>query len=162
MRDSTGTWFCYQLLCCLTRAATAYLGLGCLCSSGNGCLWARAGKLQVKSILSTKRIRQIPCKNVLIRDLTGLDTSTDRKSSWAIPPIKFQSYRWLLRCSAVHSPRDISRFKFFSSPKVLDVTSLFLFPLRLELGSGTLLDTAPLWVAKPPKWMKIILSFLKK
>ena len=45
--------------------------------------------------------------------------SKDRKSSWAIPPIKFQSYRWLLRCSAVHAPRDISRFTFFSSPKVI-------------------------------------------
>jgi hypothetical protein len=47
---------------------------------------ARAGKLLVKSILSTKKIRQIPSKNVLIRDVTGLDTSKDRKSSWAIPP----------------------------------------------------------------------------
>ena len=66
-----------------------------------------------------KRIRQIPSTNVLIRDVTDLDTSKDRKSSWAIPPIKFQSYRWLLRCSAVHAPRDISRFTFFSSPKVI-------------------------------------------
>ena len=125
MRDSTGTWLCNQLLCYLTRAATAYLG--CLCSSGNGCLWARAGKLQVKSILSTKRIRQIPSKYVLIRDVTGLDTSKDRKPSWAIPPIKFQSYRWLLRCSAVHSTRGISRFTFFSSPKVIGCYFILFF-----------------------------------
>ena len=89
--------------------------------------------MQVKSILSTKRIRQIPCKNVLIRDLTGLDTSTDRKSSWAIPPIKFQSYRWLLRCSAVHAPRDISRFTFFSSPKVIGCYFILFFS-RFDLN----------------------------
>ena len=83
--------------------------------------------MQVKSIPSTKRIRQIPSKYVLIRDVTGLDTSKDRKPSWAIPPIKFQSYRWLLRCSAVHSPRDISRFTFFSSPKVIGCYFILFF-----------------------------------
>eukprot|EP00985_Skeletonema_marinoi_P019630 scaffold11344_cov107-Skeletonema_marinoi.AAC.1 len=30
------------------------------------------------------------------------------------PHYSCQSYRWLLRCSAVHAPRDISRFTFFS------------------------------------------------
>ena len=134
-------WYliCNQLVFCCQRMCRYHACLGWLWSSwqvvcrssragklpaevvlASPTLWlACAGKLQVKSILSTKWIRQIPSTNVLIRDVTDLDTSKDRKSSWAIPPIKFQSYRWLLRCSAVHAPRDISRFTFFSSPKVI-------------------------------------------
>jgi len=73
-------------------------------------LWLILRCFQVKSTLS-KRIRQIPSTNVLIRDVTGLDTSRDRKSSWAIPPIIV--YRVIAGCCDAlrfMAPRDNSRF----------------------------------------------------
>jgi hypothetical protein len=75
-----------------------------------------------------KRIRQIPSTNVLIRDVTDLDTSKDRKSSWAIPPSSFRviagccdALRFTLRETSLGS-RSLVHLR------LLDVTLFYPFP----------------------------------
>jgi len=71
-------WSSWQVVCRSSRAGK----LPAEVVLASPTLWlACAGKLQVKSILSTKWIQQIPSTIVLIRDVTDLDTSKDRGDS---------------------------------------------------------------------------------
>jgi len=112
MGDSTGTW-------CVDEFKVMIPSWRTLIHSA----------LLPSQVDSLKRIRQIPSTNVLIRDVTGLDTSRDRKSSWAIPPIIVyrviagccDALRFMLRETSLGS-------RFFSSLRLLDVTWFYTFP----------------------------------